>query len=265
MFKPRMAFQAGGRSRNESVPHAQFQSASILFDEYDQDLDISQASVDPLYALSPIFRFTLFSEMALLDTLELNIRSELTHSAVIAQDSPTESNLLYNQQILRRQIDSLKEVVGFVERFRKRAAYQSVMNSTDSKSAEEIDSLLEDFRAALHLAEALRKECSQGIEIVAHNATIRESQKAFAEARSVTKLTKLALVFVPLSFTTSAFGMNLRELGDENAPSIWVWSIITFGIAFIVYAFFRWDTAQLRAFAMGIVAWAKAVGGSVWH
>lgn len=254
-----MAFQAGTRSRNESMPRVQPQSASILFDEYDRDLDIAKAAVDPLYALSPIFRFTLFSEAALLDILETNIRSELTHSVVIAQNSPTMLNLLFSQEILKRHVDSLKEVVEFVERFQKRAAYQSAMNSTDSKSTEELTSLLDDFRAALCRAESLCKECFQGIGIVAHNATIRESQKAFAEARSVTKLTKLALVFVPLSFTTSAFGMNLRELGDANAPSIWVWSVVTFGIALIVYAFFRWDTAQLRAFARALVLRRKAL------
>ncbi|KAK8068766.1 hypothetical protein PG994_005382 [Apiospora phragmitis] len=218
IYRPRMALSGGWRSRKDSATtDVRPQSASILFDDYDRHLNnIAQAAADPLYALSPIFSFALFSEMALLDTLESNIRSELTHSAVTAQESPTMSNLLYIQQILKRHIESLKEVIDFVEAFRKQPAYQSVMNSAGSTYAEEMTSMLEDFRAALRRAEALCDECFQGIGIVAHNATIRESQKAFAEARSVTKLTKLALVFVPLSFTTSAFGMNVKELGPRD-------------------------------------------------
>ncbi|KAK8084481.1 amidase signature enzyme [Apiospora hydei] len=220
IFKPRMALEGGAPSRQGSEPHVRPQSASILFEEYDRDLDTAQAAVDPLYALSPVFRFALFSEMALLDTLETNVRSELTHSAVTAQESPTMSNLLYTQQILKRHIDSLQDCIDFVERFRKRPAYQPIRNSTNGAYTEEMVSMLDDFRAALCRAEALYNECVQGIGIVAHNATIRESQKAFAEAKSVTKLTKLALVFVPLSFTTSAFGMNFQPPNKVPNPSL---------------------------------------------
>ncbi|KAK8121403.1 hypothetical protein PG999_005523 [Apiospora kogelbergensis] len=249
IFKPRIALERGRRSRHDSAPHAQHQSASILFEEYDQHLDSAQAAIDPLYSLSPIFKFALYSEVALLDIIESNVRSEIAHSAVTAQESPTMSNLPYTRPILKRHIDSLRETIAFVEGFMKRPAYQAVINNPINQGAGEMASVLEDFRAALRRAEGLCDECFEGIGIVAHNATLQESQKAFAEARSVTKLTKLALVFVPLSFTTSAFGMNIKELGDADAPSIWVWTVITMAMAIIVYAFFRWDTTQMRAFA----------------
>ncbi|KAK8052678.1 hypothetical protein PG996_011979 [Apiospora saccharicola] len=235
--------------------HIGLQSTSVLFEDYDQHLESTQAAVDPLYALSPIFSFYLFSNMALLDMIESNMRSELTHSAVTAQESPTMSNLLYNKQILKRHIDSLKEVIAFVEGFRKRPAYQSIMNSLTDKSTGEIASLLDDLHAALERAESLCDECYQGMGVVAHNATIQEARKAFAEARSVTKLTKLALVFVPLSFTTSAFGMNISELGAAGAPSIWLWLVVTIGVGIPVLAFFHWDVAQLQSYVGILCFW----------
>lgn len=254
IFKPRMALRSIVCSHSEDTrPLFGLQSASILFEDYDRQLDGVQAAVDPIYALSPIFRFALSSEMSLLDTVDSNIRGELTHSVVTAQESPTMSNLLYNQQILKRHLDSLKEAIEFVEGFRKRKAYQSIMDNTNSKYAEDVTSMLNDFHAAFDRAKSLCDECIQGIGIVAHNATIQESQKAFAEARSVTKLTKLALVFVPLSFTTSAFGMNVRELGNGDAPSLWVWLIITVSIGLPILVFFKWNASELQTFAQVIL------------
>ncbi|KAK7992999.1 hypothetical protein PG988_001793 [Apiospora saccharicola] len=249
IFKHRMALKSGLRRYESKHSIVRPQSASMLFEGYDRHLDAAQAALDPIYALSPIFKFALFSEVALLDTIESNIRRELTHSAITAQENPTMSNLLYNQQILKRHIDSLKEVIEFIEGVRRRRWYQAILANPNNKGAEEIVLVLDDFRSAFGRAQSLCDECIQGIGLVAHNATIQESRKAFAEARSVTKLTKLALVFVPLSFTTSAFGMNVKELGNGDAPSLWTWSVLTVGIAMIVYAFFRWDVAQLRGFA----------------
>ncbi|KAK8045569.1 corA-like mg2+ transporter protein [Apiospora rasikravindrae] len=249
IFKPRMVLKSAARNQNGNVAsHIGPQSASILFEDYDKQLDGAQAAVDPLYALSPTFRLALFSELALLDVIESNISSELTHSAVIAQETPTMSNLLYYKQVLKRHTESLKEAIAFIEGFRNAPAYQSVTNGAKSKYIEEMTSMLVDFRAALQRAELLCDECFQGMGIVAHNASIREAQKAFAEARSVTKLTRLAFIFVPLSFTTSAFGMNISELGNGEAPSFWVWAVVTVIIGVPVFALFQWDAAQLRAF-----------------
>lgn len=46
----------------------------------------------------------------------------------------------------------------------------------------------------------------------------KESRKA---AVSIGRLSKLAFIFIPLSFTTSFFGMNVREFGTGHA-SVWV-------------------------------------------
>ncbi|KAK6855170.1 hypothetical protein PG995_008702 [Apiospora arundinis] len=248
IFKQRMALRSGMRHRYDNKqPIAQPQSASLLFEGYDRHIDAAQAALDPIYALSPIFKFALFSEVALLDTIESNIRREMTHSAITAQENPTMSNLLYSQQILKRHIDSLKEIIEFIESVRRKRWYQPILANPNNKGAEEITLILDDFHSAFKRAQSLCDECIQGIGLVAHNATIQESQKAFAEAKSVTKLTKLALVFVPLSFTTSAFGMNVKELGNGDAPSLWTWSILTVGIAMIVQAHF--PTELILAYA----------------
>ncbi|KAH6887514.1 hypothetical protein B0T10DRAFT_71869 [Thelonectria olida] len=47
--------------------------------------------------------------------------------------------------------------------------------------------------------------------------SIRESRKSIKEAESVRRLSQLAFVFIPLSFVSSCFGMNLELLNSGNA------------------------------------------------
>jgi hypothetical protein len=107
-----------------------------------------------------------------------------------------------------------------------------------------IDSGVTDYRAALAYAEGLANECVQGMSIVAHNASILEAEKAIAEARGVTKLTRLAAVFVPLAFVTAVFSMNVQQI-NSNGPDIWWWLVASAVTAFVTWLFFRYDTSNL--------------------
>ena len=50
------------------------------------------------------------------------------------------------------------------------------------------------------------------------------------EASLVTRLTKatnrVTFIFLPISFVTSVFGMNFKQLGQGTLP-IWIWAVIT--------------------------------------
>ena len=48
-------------------------------------------------------------------------------------------------------------------------------------------------------------------------AQLEEARVSTSTAVSVGRLSKLAFVFIPLSFTTSFFGMNVQELGQGTA------------------------------------------------
>ncbi|EGP88859.1 uncharacterized protein MYCGRDRAFT_108659 [Zymoseptoria tritici IPO323] len=61
-----------------------------------------------------------------------------------------------------------------------------------------------------------------------------ESRRSIAEARSVTKLTELAFIFIPLSFTASLFSMSIHEL--QNGVPLWTFIVTSLGIALFAYA-----------------------------
>ncbi|KFA54667.1 hypothetical protein S40293_10598 [Stachybotrys chartarum IBT 40293] len=66
---------------------------------------------------------------------------------------------------------------------------------------------------------------------------IKESQKGLEQADAVRRITLVGIVFIPLSFATSFFGMNFEQLGTG-----------TLHIAFFV----------LLAAISGLVAWVLA-------
>jgi Mg2+ and Co2+ transporter CorA len=107
-------------------------------------------------------------------------------------------------------------------------------------------SLLEDYQALLHRANSLSQLYSEGIDDIRTSAMLMESKKAIVQAEGVARLTLLAFFFLPLSFTTSLFGMNFKELGDQL--SIWTWVVVSvpiFGFS-VILCFWRELSKTLR-------------------
>jgi hypothetical protein len=95
--------------------------------------------------------------------------------------------------------------------------------------------------------------------ITAHSATIRESEKAVVEAQSVTKLTKLAVFFVPLSFVASLFGMNVREVNPGSTPPFWSWAVASLAVGAITWALLKHDEIE----DLTRRAWRSCTGGCI--
>jgi hypothetical protein len=94
-------------------------------------------------------------------------------------------------------------------------------------------------------SERLARETSQTLrsclDLVERSSTalltemqIVDSRRSIAEAESVSKLTELAFVFIPLSFVASLFSMQVRELGD-GVP-IYTFVLTAMATVFIAYA-----------------------------
>lgn len=63
--------------------------------------------------------------------------------------------------------------------------------------------------------------------------SILESQQQLEEAANITKLTELAFIFVPLSFVTSAFSMQIKELeGLVPLYVVFIAGVVALGLAY---------------------------------
>lgn len=94
---------------------------------------------------------------------------------------------------------------------------------------------------------------------------ISDSHRSIAEAETVTRLTELAFLFIPLSFATSIFGMQII---DASTPaSTYVAVAVTLTSAAYLLRFFVHRTTELRSDVIRnlrnkIIAYAKLRPGS---
>jgi Mg2+ and Co2+ transporter CorA len=153
--------------------------------------------------------------------------------------------LSYHLDILNRFGNRLRENIFDIERHQTNV-WPTSYNDNDEAAARSkpkadaaAELLLTDFQNLLSRAEQLSARCQSGMSICMNSAAIAESQRAIAQAMSVEQLTRLAFFYVPLSFTSSFFGMNLLYFGTGNIK-LWVWFEASFPLVLASYLVLAW-------------------------
>jgi hypothetical protein len=104
-------------------------------------------------------------------------------------------------------------------------AYETEHHSTPSETlAKDTRQIL---RACMELIDRSSRSLLAEMQIV-------DSRRSIAEAESVSKLTELAFVFIPLSFVASLFSMQVHEL-DGGVP-IYTFALVAIGFVLVAYA-----------------------------
>ena len=236
------ALEYGG-SAPKDRQKSRYQSASLFPEYYCSNINAKLAAEDSFYAVSEILTFSAVSESQALNLMESKIAKETDSSVLPARTDLSLTNLLYHKQILERHILRIDENVRMIEarsdqdwpRSNQAVEIPNMMQQVD----EEAMKILKDFQYLLSRAQDLSRRCETGMQIIMQNLQVRESKEQIKEARSVTNLTRLAFVFIPLSFTASVFGVNVKQLGQGDV-SIWVFfvtSLPVFAISVILLFF----------------------------
>ncbi|KAL5345536.1 hypothetical protein ACLOAV_009286 [Pseudogymnoascus australis] len=76
--------------------------------------------------------------------------------------------------------------------------------------------LLLDYAALIDETEVISSDIQGLLQQKANEASIEEMKRGLAQTDSVRRLTLVAFVFIPLSFATSFFGMNIEQLGSSG-------------------------------------------------
>ena len=114
--------------------------------------------------------------------------------------------------------------------------------------SDDLRNLLPEARVTLSDLEDGLKNVRSMLDISRGKAGLQESRKSIrmaelsiAESKRVKLLTVLAFIFVPLSLTTSIFGMNIEQI-NQSGPSWWV--VIATAGAMVFVAFLGWGFAN---------------------
>ncbi|KAJ3497272.1 hypothetical protein NLG97_g2032 [Lecanicillium saksenae] len=89
--------------------------------------------------------------------------------------------------------------------------------SADSMTADELELLVKEVQALLARAEST-------MNMLASSMALSQSSLVIEQTSGINKLTELAFFFVPLSFITSVFSMQVSEL-ISAPPHIWTWGV----------------------------------------
>jgi Mg2+ and Co2+ transporter CorA len=216
----------------------QTQSASQLHVDYGRSLHPSIMSRDGFYNLTELLGFTASSHIQFLNLIDVKLDKYTSQTQV--RESQSLPHLKHTKNILYRHIQKTQRILESI----KNARYSE---SGKRKAAFSAQSLEQDFKHLLDRAVALHTRINEEITVLLSSISIAESQRATEQAQRVGKLTFLAFIFVPLSFTTGFFGMNVTEIASDKLSLKW-WvamsvpvTVIAISMLYLdVVGFFKW-------------------------
>jgi len=96
-----------------------------------------------------------------------------------------------------------------------------------SQLAAESDALVEHVQS-------LQARAGETLGLLLESTALAQSSLVIDQTSGINKLTELAFLFVPLSFVTSIFSMQVREL-TADPPALWTWGVSVLATALAVY------------------------------
>jgi Mg2+ and Co2+ transporter CorA len=205
-------------------------------------IDHAIAALDPLYALSPIFRFAAGSSNQALG--RITRRYEIIASTLWDPKFSREylNQLIPHKHILDDHACRHEEVLRYIQSpALTRWAKNDLTLEQKGEADRAKDAVVQDFEYLVKRYREHSEHHQSAIAILTSAAALAESRKQISLAAQVTKLTVLASVFLPLSFCTGLFGMNFVEL---ERLSIWIWAVVTVCIGIVTLVAYGWDERE---------------------
>ncbi|CAG7964269.1 unnamed protein product [Penicillium salamii] len=269
------------------------QSTAILPLQYDSLIALvdlaRRAPQDPLSMCIPLFAHAAFSEVQFLNLMETKIQTQIN---TIAEGIPADTlgTLQFFYNILNRHAQQLKDstraLYNLAERSsqgldgvkpqspilktaippglgmgtRRRTSETETIRNVGSNSYDGAftrNGLLEDYEQLHVRCVDLSKMCTRGITLAMNKATIEESRKAIEQSERLKRLTLLATLFIPLTFSSSLLGMNIDLLG-QNAVRFWWFFVLCIPATMFTCMIYLWDWRVLKR--CWVVFWKRCFG-----
>ncbi len=124
-------------------------------------------------------------------------------------------SLIYKSRILTYLLQQTHEVRQSMKNMAE-SHWPKASGVAAHKAARVWVALEADYECLRERTQMTSERYREVILILMNTMTIAESREAIVQAKKVSRLTSLAFIFVPLSFTTSFFGMNVKQLSQQS-------------------------------------------------
>ena len=203
-----------------------FQSASLLSKNYGMSLDTTAMS-DPLHVLSELFNFIATSECQYLDMIRAVLDDNTTSKQLNdAQDiSEVRNILVFSYRGLEHRRDKIKASIGFLK-----------SQIAELRAAEDmtVSCVLRDFEYLFGQTDDLMRRCDHEWNVIMSGAAVEDAQWSRDNSENQKKLTWLATIYIPLSFSCSLFGMTFFSL-DSLGQGFILWLVVTLSLYIVIF------------------------------
>ena len=223
-----------------------------LHKAYGTTLNPQVMRLDPFYAVTEVYSFAAAAEnqflnmmRKILDTrIESIVREGLQSRTSTPDALPERTNIQYDRTILDAHAGRISSMVAFLKTaddpvWFPGAAFDDHIYADITKARM---SLLHDFQHLHAQAVQLIQRCERAMDMVAHNASLLEAKRSNLQSEGLEKLTRLTtivtLLYVPLSFVCTFFGMNFSTFG-QGKLSLWIWAAVSVPVVLISLVFLR--------------------------
>lgn len=211
------------------------QSVSHLPTQYGSTLNGKIMAEDAMYALTELFTFAAASESQFLNAMEQTIKGEM--GALPTARELSVANLTHLANLLKEHIQHLN---GTIRLLQTRGDPRWPRTQTHADVVEETNALLlSDFQFLRDRAAALAQQCTSGVDTMVSETQLDEARKGLLQAERATKLTLLAFLYLPLSLTTSIFGMNVVGISDTTTQ-FWAPIVVCAVVMIITAVIYFW-------------------------
>lgn len=245
----RYAFPKPFDGQQMENPRYQEQSAAQIPLDYGRSLHPAVMAQDAFYCLAEIFQTSATSINQLLNLIDTNsdwwTQNQLDlRPRKLAPDQDALPELKETKSILYHQAKKIKAALESIENAKLPLWPKDESEDGSRKARIKLESIERDFKHLLDRSEALHNRATEAITVLMSTMSISESRKAIQQTERVSKLTFLAFVFVPLSFTTSFFGMNVKQLGESDLGIHW-WFVLSVPITVMAVALYFIDVSWI--------------------
>ncbi|KAM0553366.1 hypothetical protein ACHAPJ_007379 [Fusarium lateritium] len=175
----------------------------------------------------------LLAELRMMqDHIDADLGADLHIHLLEAAGIMTRQNVAW----IRSTLQELSEWVNHIEKSRDIIRLPEELEDELSELAADLDSL--------------RSRSEQTLNLLVASTGLAQSSLVIDQTSGINKLTELAFFFIPLSFITSIFSMQVAEL-TESPPKIWTWGLslgVVFAVTYLIRSILR--SPSVRLFAM---------------
>lgn len=166
------------------------------------------------------------------------------YSTDIPAENPSISKLDRDMSLLQHWVRRCTQTLSKLDYVSMFVQTRIAESSTEEKAV--FWPIVQDFQHLEKMVTTYNKQLEAKMQVVTSLVQIVDARRSLREAANITRLTNLALLFIPLSFVTSLFGMNDSLSSHQLVLFVSVSIPLCLGVLFVA----RFPQATWESFVM---------------